>query len=529
MSYLGIAANQDIVINSKEYTATANQTVFDVTYDNYVEVSLNGTELSKTDYTATDGMTVVLATGANAGDIVQLKGFESFKYNNSVMTNTNQTISGVKTFTDNPVIPNAIGDNEPLSKGQLLTEIKAVDGAGSGLDTDKVRGDYINPNGMKNIMTNGSLAVWQMGENALYGTPPAWAASTAYAVDDIIIPSTANGYYYICTVAGTSNSAEPVWTTGIGDAITDNTVTWECKGLQGTVGYLSADMVFSYNASDGQYIITKSELNGSNSIKFTVNEVVTDLSASKYWNTFRTIFEGQDLYTLAKQGKTVTLSFWFNSNVIGIYPIAFRNSTNNSYVNTYVTTFNYTTANVPQKIEVQIPLNYAFNPALLNDNNRGLDFMIGWLNQGDYATSTTEAWQSGIYLTTPDCVNWGATKGNFFEIAEIQLEEGEVATPFEHRPYALELSLCQRYYEVGVASFYNNKDAATRGSAGTEIVFNVSKRVTPSMSKTTGTAVVGSGALLGYQNVSGVYITDDGATAAINRELNFNWKADARL
>ena len=31
----------------------------------------------------------------------------------------------------------------------------------------------------------------------------------------------------------------------------------------------------------------------------------------------------------------------------------------------------------------------------------------------------------------------------------VQLEEGSVATPFEQRPYGLELSLCQRYYQIG--------------------------------------------------------------------------------
>ena len=31
-------------------------------------------------------------------------------------------------------------------------------------------------------------------------------------------------------------------------------------------------------------------------------------------------------------------------------------------------------------------------------------------------------------------------------IRDVQLEEGSVATPFEQRPYGLELSLCQRYY-----------------------------------------------------------------------------------
>mgnify|MGYP001256975929 CR=1 FL=1 len=32
-------------------------------------------------------------------------------------------------------------------------------------------------------------------------------------------------------------------------------------------------------------------------------------------------------------------------------------------------------------------------------------------------------------------------------IAQVQLEEGTVATPFEHRPIGMELSLCQRYYQ----------------------------------------------------------------------------------
>lgn len=40
-----------------------------------------------------------------------------------------------------------------------------------------------------------------------------------------------------------------------------------------------------------------------------------------------------------------------------------------------------------------------------------------------------------------------ATSKNY-GIANIQLEEGSIATPFEQRPYGTELALCQRYYEV---------------------------------------------------------------------------------
>jgi hypothetical protein len=54
------------------FTATAAQTTFSAIYTvGFVEVYLNGVFLNGTDYTATDGTTVVLASAATAGDIVE--------------------------------------------------------------------------------------------------------------------------------------------------------------------------------------------------------------------------------------------------------------------------------------------------------------------------------------------------------------------------------------------------------------------------------------------------------------------------
>ena len=54
------------------FTATSGQTTFSVTYTpGYVEVYLNGVYLNGSDYTATSGTSVVLAVGANSGDIVE--------------------------------------------------------------------------------------------------------------------------------------------------------------------------------------------------------------------------------------------------------------------------------------------------------------------------------------------------------------------------------------------------------------------------------------------------------------------------
>lgn len=61
---------------------------------------------------------------------------------------------------------------------------------------------------------------------------PAWVASTAYAVNDLVMPTSANenGHYYKCTTAGTSSSTEPTWPTASGATVADGTVVWTESG-----------------------------------------------------------------------------------------------------------------------------------------------------------------------------------------------------------------------------------------------------------------------------------------------------------
>jgi hypothetical protein len=73
--YLGIPASgiTNTAYSTKtEFTATAGQTTFTVpSYTvNFIQVYRNGVLLGNADYTATNGTTVVLTTGATAGDIV---------------------------------------------------------------------------------------------------------------------------------------------------------------------------------------------------------------------------------------------------------------------------------------------------------------------------------------------------------------------------------------------------------------------------------------------------------------------------
>jgi len=81
------------------------------------------------------------------------------------------------------------------------------------------------------------------------------------------------------------------------------------------------------------------------------------------------------------------------------------------------------------------------------------------------------------------------TSSDYFEVAEVQLELGKVATPFEHRSYGEELALCQRYYEeVPFGRITGYHTAAVR--AGFQ--WKVNKRAAPTV--TFSSSVLSTGA-----------------------------------
>ena len=83
--------------NVTDFTATAGQTTFTVTYTvGLVEVYRNGVKLAIADYTASNGTTIVLATGANAGDVIEVVAFAAV---NTAATISYDTFSGTGSQT----------------------------------------------------------------------------------------------------------------------------------------------------------------------------------------------------------------------------------------------------------------------------------------------------------------------------------------------------------------------------------------------------------------------------------------------
>ena len=71
-------------------------------------------------------------------------------------------------------------------------------------------------------------------------------------------------------------------------------------------------------------------------------------------------------------------------------------------------------------------------------------------------------------------------------MSQLQVEAGDTATPFEHRSFGEELSLCQRYYEVvgttpNTLLFQNEPNTTTGGACRTSVTY-IEKRVAPTAS-----------------------------------------------
>jgi hypothetical protein len=119
-------------------------------------------------------------------------------------------------------------------------------------------------------------------------------------------------------------------------------------------------------------------------------------------------------------------------------------------------------------------------------------------------------------------VSDAALIGDTIAIKNVQLEEGSSATKFEQRPYGLELSLCQRYYQrfSQIPCYVNNNDPTRRfGRQARPVIM----RVNP-----TETASIGSGTLTlnGQADYIGVSIV--GATSTSDVQAS-NYTADAEL
>jgi hypothetical protein len=143
-------------------------------------------------------------------------------------------------------------------------------------------------------------------------------------------------------------------------------------------------------------------------------------------------------------GSYASLSFWIRTNAAAgsTLSISIQNS---GQTYSYNSTFTIITSNVFQFVSVVIPPP-PVGSTWLNDTNAGIFVGIGSYQSSVSMAPSPNIWYAANYNGVTGSTNILGTTGNFIEFTGVQFEKGNMVTPFEFRPYAIELQLCQRYF-----------------------------------------------------------------------------------
>tara|TARA_R110001606_G_scaffold110728_1_gene236938 strand:- start:17 stop:1096 length:1080 start_codon:yes stop_codon:yes gene_type:complete len=183
------------------------------------------------------------------------------------------------------------------------------------------------------------------------------------------------------------------------------------------------------------------------SMKFDVTTADTSIGAGEAFG-FAQRIEGQNLQQLAKgtsDAKACTLSFYAKGTA-KTYVVETRDANSRQVSATFSVTTSW------QRFEITIPADTA--GTIADDNTTELQ-IIWWLHAGSDFTSGTlnTSWATSVNANRMvGCGSIFSSTDNELLITGVQLEVGDVATPFEHESYAATLQKCQRYFQKRVFS-----------------------------------------------------------------------------
>jgi len=250
-----------------------------------------------------------------------------------------------------------------------------------------------------------------------------------------------------------------------------------------TNGYLACDRFFFYTDTMGTWTgeqSTDAPDEFANSFKLSCTTAdASPAAGDRAILQYR--MEGQFLQHLAKgttSAKKVTLSFWIKSNKTGNMQVNLYDNTNDRFVSGTVTINSSATW---EKKTITFVGDTVSNIA--NDNSNAL-LIEWWFDSGTTWSSGTSptTWQSNSAAdrNANGTLALADSTSNYINITGVQLEVGESATEFEHRPYGIELQLCQRYFEKLNGIVYGSYIGSFGASYATWF-FSTEKRTAPTM------------------------------------------------
>ena len=187
----------------------------------------------------------------------------------------------------------------------------------------------------------------------------------------------------------------------------------------------------------------------------------------------------EDVRTFA--GQTVTLSFWAKADASRHVSVdLIQNFGTGGTPSSVVDAIGVTKVAIGtewQKITITADIPSISGKTLGTDGNSFLGLRI-WFSAGSNYNAQTDSLgnQSGV-----------------FDIAQVQLEAGAFATPFERRPLAVELPLCQRYYFEELTGTRASLSGSGEGFRQCTVHYPTEMRRAPTISATTTVGTINTG------------------------------------
>jgi hypothetical protein len=296
-----------------------------------------------------------------------------------------------------------------------------------------------------------------------------------------------NGGMRICQRPGTSTAS----ITGSGVFVVDR---WKLdEGADSTLT-MSQETLTSGAAFDAGL---------NHSLKVLVTTADTSIGSSQSVQLTQPV-EAQNLQTLkfgSSGARNLTLSFYYKSNVTGVHTVCIDKI--DSTRATCPLEFTVSSANTWERYVLKAVANSAVqgsSGAIANDNGTGFRVMWGLAYGSDYLSGTSGTWEQNgtASFSTSNQQNIVGAADNYVELTGVQLEIGDVATPFEHEDVNTTLKKCQRYYHDGFGAG-DSTNYAEKGPVTTQVwwrLFHGTMRVEPTATVFAGSNQTDSGKAL---------------------------------
>jgi|9_EtaG_2_1085328.scaffolds.fasta_scaffold09169_3 hypothetical protein len=180
-----------------------------------------------------------------------------------------------------------------------------------------------------------------------------------------------------------------------------------------------------------------------NSLKVDVTSADTSIASDAYKLLYYRM-EGVDAVGLnagTSDAVTVTISFYVRSNVTGNHSFGIRNDNADR---AYFALYNISAADTWERKSITIP--FVTTGTWPTTTAGCMSLIFSFASGSDFVVTSNNAWESANKIQAANAVNLFSSASNDWYMTGLQMEIGEVATPFERERYDTTLVKCQRYY-----------------------------------------------------------------------------------